>query len=677
MSNTKDRIEFLRKELTDLNYKYYVLDQSDVSDYEFDQMMNELKQLEKENPELDSPGSPTHRVGGQITKIFPTVRHERRMYSLDNSYSFDDIKDWATRVAKSIDEKVEYVCELKYDGLSISILYENGQLVQAVTRGDGFQGDDVTHNVRTIRSVPLHLRGKYPQRFYIRGEIIMPKKSLDKLNEERKKEGLEPYANPRNTASGSLKLQDSEAVAKRGLDCYLYYVLTDERGYSTQWDSLQHAKDMGFKVGNYARLCTNLEEVTAFIEHWNTERYHLPFEIDGVVIKVNSISEQEELGYTAKSPRWAIAYKFKAEKVETQLLSVDYQVGRTGAITPVANLKPVLVAGTTVKRASLHNQDFITNMDLRINDMVFVEKGGEIIPKIVDVNYDKREPGTIKLEFIKNCPACGTPLVREPGEAAHFCPNEKACPPQVMGRMEHFVSRRAMNIDSVGSETVSMLYENGLVKDISDFYTLKKEQLIGLDRMADKSAQNIIDGIENSKQIPFEKVLYALGIRHIGETMAKKLAKRFKSIEGLQNATLEELENTADVGNKIAISIHEYFAKPEHLALIDRLKKAGLHFETEDSQEEISHILEGKTFLFTGKLTAFTREHAEELVEKNGGRNTSSVSKNLDYLVVGEKAGSKLKKAEQLGTVHILDEYQFLDLFEKEGINPKENESTR
>ena len=677
MSNTKDRIEFLRKELTDLNYKYYVLDQSDVSDYEFDQMMNELKQLEKENPELDSPGSPTHRVGGQITKIFPTVRHERRMYSLDNSYSFDDIKDWATRVAKSIDEKVEYVCELKYDGLSISILYENGQLVQAVTRGDGFQGDDVTHNVRTIRSVPLHLRGKYPQRFYIRGEIIMPKKSLDKLNEERKKEGLEPYANPRNTASGSLKLQDSEAVAKRGLDCYLYYVLTDERGYSTQWDSLQHAKDMGFKVGNYARLCTNLEEVTAFIEHWNTERYHLPFEIDGVVIKVNSISEQEELGYTAKSPRWAIAYKFKAEKVETQLLSVDYQVGRTGAITPVANLKPVLVAGTTVKRASLHNQDFIANMDLRINDMVFVEKGGEIIPKIVDVNYDKREPGTIKLEFIKNCPACGTPLVREPGEAAHFCPNEKDCPPQVMGRMEHFVSRRAMNIDSVGAETVSMLYENGLIKDISDFYTLKKEQLIGLDRMADKSAQNIIDGIENSKQIPFEKVLYALGIRHIGETMAKKLAKRFKSIEGLQNATLEELENTADVGNKIAISIQEYFAKPEHLALIDRLKKAGLHFETEDSQEEISHILEGKTFLFTGKLTAFTREHAEELVEKNGGRNISSVSKNLDYLVVGEKAGSKLKKAEQLGTVNILDEYQFLDLFEKEGINPKENESTR
>lgn len=677
MSNTKDKIEFLRKKLTDLNYKYYVLDQSDVSDYEFDQMMNELKQLEKENPELDSPGSPTHRVGGQITKIFPTVRHERRMYSLDNSYSFDDIKDWATRVAKSIDEKVEYVCELKYDGLSISILYENGQLVQAVTRGDGFQGDDVTHNVRTIRSVPLHLRGKYPQRFYIRGEIIMPKKSLDKLNEERKKEGLEPYANPRNTASGSLKLQDSEAVAKRGLDCYLYYVLTDERGYSTQWDSLQHAKDMGFKVGNYARLCTNLEEVTAFIEHWNMERYHLPFEIDGVVIKVNSISEQEELGYTAKSPRWAIAYKFKAEKVETQLLSVDYQVGRTGAITPVANLKPVLVAGTTVKRASLHNQDFIANMDLRINDMVFVEKGGEIIPKIVDVNYDKREPGTIKLEFIKNCPACGTPLVREPGEAAHFCPNEKACPPQVMGRMEHFVSRRAMNIDSVGAETVSMLYENGLIKDISDFYTLKKEQLIGLDRMADKSAQNIIDGIENSKQIPFEKVLYALGIRHIGETMAKKLAKRFKSIEGLQNATLEELENTADVGNKIAISIQEYFAKPEHLALIDRLKKAGLHFETEDSQEEISHILEGKTFLFTGKLTAFTREHAEELVEKNGGRNISSVSKNLDYLVVGEKAGSKLKKAEQLGTVHILDEYQFLDLFEKEGINPKENESTR
>ncbi|MCO6564762.1 MAG: NAD-dependent DNA ligase LigA [Apibacter sp.] len=670
MSSTKDRIEFLRKELTDLNYKYYVLDQSDVSDYEFDKMMEELKQLEKENPEFYNPSSPTHRVGGQITKVFPTVRHERRMYSLDNSYSFEDIKDWATRVAKLIDEKVEYVCELKYDGLSISILYENGKLVQAVTRGDGFQGDDVTHNVRTIRSVPLHLSGKYPQRFYIRGEIIMPRKSLERLNNERKKEGLEPYANPRNTASGSLKLQDSEAVAKRGLDCYLYNILTDEMGYSTQWDSLQQAENMGFKVGNYARLCTNLDEVIKFIEYWNTERYNLPFEIDGVVIKINSIFEQEELGYTAKSPRWAIAYKFKAEKVETQLLSVDYQVGRTGAITPVANLKPVLVAGTTVKRASLHNQDFITNMDLRINDVVFVEKGGEIIPKIVDVNYDKREPGIIKLEFIKNCPACGTPLVREPGEAAHFCPNEKACPPQVMGRIEHFVSRRAMNIDSVGTETVSMLYEKGLVKDISDFYILKKEQLIELDRMADKSAQNIIDGIENSKQIPFEKVLYALGIRHIGETMAKKLAKRFKSIEELQKATLEELENTADVGNKIAISIQEYFAKPEHLILIHKLKESGLHFQTENTSEEISHILKGKTFLFTGKLTAFTRDHAEELVEKNGGRNISSVSKNLDYLIVGEKAGSKLKKAEQLGTVQILDEYQFLDLLEKEGERP-------
>lgn len=666
MSSTKDRIEFLRKELTDLNYKYYVLDQSEVSDYEFDKMMEELNRLEKENPEFDSPSSPTHRVGGQITKIFPTVRHERRMYSLDNSYSFEDIKDWATRVGKFIDEKIEYVCELKYDGLSISILYENGQLVQAITRGDGFQGDDVTHNVRTIRSIPLHLNGKYPQRFYIRGEIIMPKKSLEKLNEERKKEGLEPYANPRNTASGSLKLQDSEAVAKRGLDCYLYYVLTDERTYSTQWNSLQQAKDMGFKVGNYTRLCTNLDEVSKFIEFWNTERYNLPFEIDGVVIKINSITEQEELGYTAKSPRWAIAYKFKAEKVETQLLSIDYQVGRTGAITPVANLKPVLLSGTTVKRASLHNQDFITNMDLRINDMVFVEKGGEIIPKIVDVNYDKREPGTIKLEFIKNCPACETPLVREPGEAAHFCPNEKTCPPQVMGRMEHFVSRRAMNIDSVGTETVSMLYEKGLVKDISDFYTLKKEQLIGLDRMADKSAQNIIEGIENSKHVPFEKVLYALGIRHIGETMAKKLARRFKSIEELQKATLEELENTADVGNKIAKSIQEYFSKPEHRILIRKLKESGLHFETEDSIEEISRVLEGKTFLFTGKLTAFTRDHAEELVEKNGGRNISSVSKNLDYLVVGEKAGSKLKKAQQLGTVQILDEYQFLELFEKE-----------
>lgn len=662
MNDIQSRIKVLRQDINNLNYKYYVLDQSEVSDYEFDKMMEELKQLEKDYPQYDDPDSPTHRVGGQITKKFPTIVHEKRMYSLDNSYSFEDIKEWSRRVTKAIDENVEYVCELKYDGLSISILYENGQLKQAVTRGDGIQGDEVTANVRTIRSVPLNLSGKYPSKFYIRGEIIMPKKSLDKLNSERVKEGLEPYANPRNTASGSLKLQDSGEVAKRGLDCYLYYVLTDDREFFTQWDSLQHAKDMGFKVGNYAKLCNNLEEVNEFINYWDTERYNLPFEIDGVVIKVNSISEQDELGYTAKSPRWAIAYKFKAEKVETQLLSVDYQVGRTGAVTPVANLKPILLAGTTVKRASLHNEDFIANLDLRINDKVLVEKGGEIIPKIVDVNYDKREPGTIKLEFIKNCPACGTPLVRKKDEAAHFCPNEKSCPPQVIGRLEHFVSRKAMDINSIGAETAFMLYKANLVNTISDFYILQKEQLLGLDRMADKSAQNIIEGIENSKQIPFERVLFALGIRHVGETMAKKLAKKFKNIDNLQKASLEELIATEDIGEKIALSIQEFFLKKEHLEIIKNLKKAGLKFEFEETHIQLSNVLDGKTFLFTGKLSVFTREQAEEMVEQHGGKNISSVSKNLNYLVVGEKAGSKMKKAQQLGSVIILNEQEFLNL---------------
>ena len=662
MNDVLARIQVLRQDINNLNYKYYVMDQSEVSDYEFDKMLEELKQLEKEYPQYDDPNSPSHRVGGQVTKNFPTIVHEKRMYSLDNSYSFEDIEDWSERVFKAIQEPVEYVCELKYDGLSISLLYEGGKLKQAVTRGDGFQGDEVTNNVRTIRSVPLELSGKYPERFFIRGEIIMPKKSLEKLNSERVKEGLEPYANPRNTASGSLKLQDNTETAKRGLDCYLYYVITDDVQYNTQWDSLQHAKELGFKVGDYSKLCTNLDEVYQFIEYWNTERYHLPFEIDGIVIKVNSIAEQEELGYTAKSPRWAIAYKFKAEKVETQLLSIDYQVGRTGAITPVANLKSVLLAGTTVKRASLHNEDFITNLDLRINDFVFVEKGGEIIPKIVDVSYDKREPGTVKIEFIKECPACGTPLIRKEGEAAHLCPNEESCPPQVAGRLEHFVSRKAMNIDSVGAETVLMLHEKGLVNDIADFYDLKKEQLIGLDRMADKSAQNMIDGIEKSKEVPFEKVLYAIGIRHVGETMAKKLAKKFKSIDKLREASIEDLVNTEDVGEKIALSIQEFFQNPKHLELIQRLKDAGLQFETGDTQTILSDVLEGKTFLFTGKLTAFTREQAEEMVEQHGGKNISAVSKNLNYLVAGEKAGSKLKKAEQLGTVIVLDEYGFLDL---------------
>lgn len=659
------KINQLRKQINHLNHQYYVLDKSEVSDYEFDQLLNELKQLEKTYPEYDDPNSPTHRVGGEIIKNFPTIVHEKRMYSLDNSYSFDDIHDWAERIKKSISDEVEFVCELKYDGLSISILYEQGKFQQAITRGDGFQGDDVSTNVKTIRSVPLELFGDYPEKFFIRGEIIMPKKSLEKLNQLRISEGLEPYANPRNTASGSLKLQDSTETAKRGLDCYLYNIISVEDVFSTQWESLQYAKNLGFKIGNYAKLCKNLDEVFQFIDYWNTERFNLPFEIDGIVIKVNSLNEQEELGYTSKSPRWAIAYKFKAEKVETKLLSIDYQVGRTGTITPVANLMPVLLAGTVVKRASLHNEDFISKLDLRINDYVFVEKGGEIIPKIVDINYDKREKNTTKIEFIKNCPVCETPLVRKEGEAAHFCPNEDLCPPQVIGRLEHFVSRKAMNIDSVGAETVTLLYKNGLIENISDFYELKKEQLIHLDRMADKSAENIINGIENSKNTPFEKVLYALGIKHIGETIAKKLVKKFKTIENIKNASVEELINTDDIGEKIALSLVEYFSNDVHWRIIEKLKMAGLHFEIEDNNSLISNKLEGKTFLFTGKLTVFTRENAEQMVELNGGKNVSSVSKNLNYLIVGEKAGSKLKKAQELGSVIILDEQEFLNLINK------------
>lgn len=662
MNDIKARIQVLQNDLERHNYNYYVLDNPSISDFEFDKLLEELKELEQNYPQFADPNSPTQRVGGQITKNFPTIVHEKRMYSLDNSYSFEDIQDWIDRVSKTIDEPLEFVCELKYDGLSISILYENGELQQAITRGDGFQGDEVTQNVKTIRSVPLKLSGKYPERFFIRGEIVMPLQSLEKLNKEREEEGLEPYANPRNTASGSMKLQDSAEVARRKLDCYLYTVVTDDVNYSTQWESLQHAKEIGFKIPNYACLCKNAEEIHDFINYWNSERFHLPFEIDGVVIKINSVAQQNELGFTAKSPRWAIAYKFKAEKVETELISVSFQVGRTGTITPVANLKPVQLAGTTVKRASIHNEDIIKKLDLHYHDFVYVEKGGEIIPKIVGINEEKRLPDAQAVTFISICPECGTPLQRNGGEAAHFCPNEDHCPPQVIGRLEHFVSRKAMNIDSIGAETAQLFYDNHLVENIADFYTLKKEDISRLERMAEKSAQNIVNGIEQSKNVPFEKVLYALGIRHIGETMAKKLAKKFKSIDHLKNAGTEDLVNTEDVGEKIAQSLQLYFSKEEHIQIIERLKSYGIQMESEEQNTQISTILEGKTFLFTGKLTAFTREQAEEMVEKHGGKNISAVSKNLNYLIVGEKAGSKLKKAQDLKTVIILDEYQFLDL---------------
>ncbi len=663
--NIQQKIEQLRGQLHQHNYNYYVLDEPTISDFEFDTQLKELQDLEAQYPEYKDDNSPTLRVGGSVTKNFPTIQHQFRMYSLDNSYDFDDLEDWEKRIFKTIEEPVEFVAELKYDGASISILYENGQLKEAVTRGDGFQGDEITANIRTISDVPLTLKDQAPERFFMRGEIYLTRKNFDKINASREEEGLDPFMNPRNTASGSLKMQDSAEVRKRGLSAVLYQFISDDIPATTHWELLQNAKNWGFKISEHAKLCTTLDEVKEFINYWDQKRYELPFEIDGIVLKVNSIKQQQQLGYTAKSPRWAMAYKFKAEKVETELQSVSYQVGRTGAITPVANLKPVLLAGTIVKRASLHNEDIIKKLDLHESDFVYVEKGGEIIPKIVGVNLEKRNPQQSEIQYIKHCPECGTELVKVEEQAIHFCPNDAHCPPQVVGKMIHYVSRKALNIENLGSETIEQLYREKLVENPSDFYTLTKDQLLPLERMAEKSAQNILDGVEKSKEIPFEKVLYGLGIRHVGETVAKKLVKNFTTIEELQQATFEELNQVEDIGGKIAESISEYFKKEENLLIIERLKQSGVQLEkAETFGETLSDALEGKTFLFTGKLSLFTREKAEEMVEQHGGKNISAVSKNLNYLVVGEKAGSKLKKAEALGSVIILDEQQFLDLIQ-------------
>ena len=660
----QQKIENLRTELHQYNYHYYTLDQSLISDSEFDQKLKELQELEKKHPEFFDPNSPTIRVGGQITKNFPNVTHEFRMYSLDNSYDFQDLEDWHQRLTKTLEtENIEFVTELKYDGASISVLYENGQLSQAITRGDGFQGDDITPNVKTIRDIPLKLQGDFPEKFFMRGEIFLTHDAFDKINEEREKEGYDIFMNPRNTASGSLKIQDSTEVSKRNLSAVLYQFVAQDIPMNTHWEILQKMKSIGFKTSQYSKLCTSLEEVKNFIEHWDKERHHLEFDIDGIVIKVNNFKQQQILGHTAKSPRWAMAYKFKAEKVETQLLSIDYQVGRTGAVTPVANLTPVLLAGTIVKRASLHNEDIINNLDLHTHDFVYVEKGGEIIPKIVGVNTNKREKNAQAIQYIQECPICRTPLIKIQDQAIHFCPNETHCPPQVVGKMIHFVSRKALNIENLGSETIEQLYKESLIQNIADFYTLTKEKLIPLERMAEKSAQNIIDGIEKSKQIPFEKVLYGIGIKHVGETIAKKLVKNFNSIDTLRQASLEELMQVEDIGLKIAESIISFFQNEENQQILERLKSYGIQMERVDKPNEtLSDALAGKTFLFTGKLSLFTRDEAENMVEKHGGRNISAVSKNLNYLVVGEKAGSKLKKAQDIGTIIILDEQQFLDL---------------
>jgi len=664
--SVKEKIENLRKELHQHNYNYYVLDNPTISDFEFDEKLRELQTLEAANPEFYDPNSPTVRVGGEVTKVFPTVSHEFRMYSLDNSYNFEDLEEWYNRTKKILEtDEIEFVTELKYDGASISILYEQGKFVQAVTRGDGFQGDEITSNVKTIKDIPLQLYSDFPEKFYMRGEIYLTRKAFDKINQEREQEGLDIFMNPRNTASGSLKMQDSTEVSRRGLSAVLYQFVAQDVTEKTHWELLQKMSSVGFKVSQYSKLCKSLQEVKDFINFWDKERQNLGFDIDGIVIKVNDLKQQQILGYTAKSPRWATAHKFKAEKVETQLLSIDYQVGRTGVITPVANLSPVLLAGTIVKRASLHNEDIIKKLDLHENDFVYVEKGGEIIPKIVGVNTEKREAMSSQINYIIRCPECDTELIKEESQALHFCPNEIHCPPQVVGKMIHFVSRKALNIENLGSETIEQLYREGLIETVADFYTLKKEQLLPLERMAEKSAQNIIDGIEKSKQIPFERVLYGIGIKHIGETIAKKLVKNFGSIEELSRASVEELIQVEDIGDKIAESIAAFFSNEENKRLIERLKEYGIQLERgEVSTEVLSDNLAGKTFLFTGKLSLFTREQAEEMVEKHGGRNISAVSKNLNYLVVGEKAGSKLKKAKEIGTITILDEQEFLKMME-------------
>jgi len=653
-----DTIKNLRDELNQHNYNYYVLDKPTISDFEFDQKLKQLQDLEAQHPDFFDENSPTQRVGGMVTKNFETVKHEYRMYSLDNSYSIEDLQDWETRIQKVLgDVPLEYTCELKYDGASISISYESGRLVRAVTRGDGFQGDDVTNNIKTIKAVPIHLKGDFPERFDIRGEIILPFAGFEKMNQELIEIGETPYSNPRNTASGSLKLQDSAEVAKRPLDCLLYFVIGNNLPFKTQFEGLQKARDWGFKVPTQSKLAKNLNEVFEYINYWDKHRHDLPYETDGVVIKVNNLQHQEELGYTAKSPRWAMAYKFKAEQVTTKLNSISYQVGRTGAITPVANLEPVQLAGTIVKRASLHNADQIEKLDIRIGDEVFVEKGGEIIPKIIAVA--KRGNQSEPTKYITHCPECQTELVRSEGEANHFCPNFYGCPPQIIGRIQHFITRKAMNIDGLGGETVALLFNAGLVTNYADLYELKKEQIIPLERIAEKSADNLINGIEKSKTIPFERVLYALGIRYVGETVAKKLAKHYKSIDAIAQATIMDLILVDEIGDKIAQSVVQFFENQENIRIIDKLKHFGVQLESSEDDALLSEKLKDKTFVVSGVFEIYSRDELKKAIEDNGGKVGSSISSKTDYVIAGDNMGpSKLEKANQL-KIKIITELDF------------------
>ncbi|MBP8849999.1 MAG: NAD-dependent DNA ligase LigA [Breznakibacter sp.] len=656
----------LRNDLHRHNYNYYVLNKPTISDLEFDQLLKMLAKLEEENPQFSAPNSPTQRVGSDITSEFEQVAHSYPMMSLGNTYSPSEIADFDQRVKKQLgSEQVEYLCELKYDGTAISLTYRNGQLLRAVTRGDGTKGDDVTVNIRTIKSIPLLLHGSnIPDEFEIRGEIFLPRAGFDQMNQERIEAGEQPFANPRNAAAGSIKLLNSNVVAKRPLDCYLYNLFCPKMPANNHSEIMELAHQWGFKTSPHQAICKNSDEILSFINHWDRERFNLPFDIDGIVIKVNNIAQQEELGYTAKSPRWAISYKFKAEQACSQLLSVTYQVGRTGAITPVANLKPVQLAGTVVKRASLHNADIIKGLDLHTDDYVYVEKGGEIIPKIVGVDLSQRSIFAAPIEFISNCPDCNSELVKLEGEAAHYCPNSDGCPQQIKGKIEHFIGRKAMNIDGLGSETIDLLYSMGLVKDISDLYTLKASSLAKLERLGEKSATNIIKGINQSKEIPFSKVIFALGIRYVGETTAKTLAATFTSIDALKAATYNELITVNEIGDRIAKSIIDYFSVAQHLLIIEKLRVNGVQMERQGGEITLSgNKCEGYSFVISGKFYTISREELKEYIESQGGRNLSAVSDKTNYLVAGDNMGpSKLEKAQKLG-IKIISEQEFISQF--------------
>ncbi len=659
-SQIKTHIYTLVQELNSHNYNYYVLAQPTITDFEFDKKLEELAALEKEYPEYQDSDSPTRKVGGDITKQFETVKHKWPMLSLGNTYNEQDLKEFDERVRKAIGDNFEYVCELKFDGLSLSLTYENGKLQRAVTRGDGTKGDDVTTNAKTIQTIPKSLKGsEYPEMFEIRGEVFMHKPAFDRLNAERVENNEVPYANPRNFASGTLKMQDSSEVAKRPLDCFLYFLYTDKRLYNTHWESLHSVKKWGFHVCEHNKLCKNINEVLDFVHLWEDKRFGLSYDIDGIVIKVNNYSQQQELGFTAKSPRWAISYKYKAQEVETILEKVTYQVGRTGAVTPVANLKPVLLAGTTVKRATLHNANEIVRLDLHEGDTVLVEKGGEIIPKIISVNTIKRRAGAAPVIYPEVCPECGSNLIRKEGEAVYYCPNDEACPPQIVGKMQHFISRKAMNIEGLGQETIENFYRQGLVEHISDLFTLyeKEEQLKQLDRFGEKSITNMLEGIEKSKQMPFEKVLFGLGIRYVGETVAKKLAFHFKNIDSLMNASLSELTSAEEIGGRIAESIIEYFKEPRHQQQIEKLRRHGLQFETSETVVELqSTKFEGMSFIISGVFENYSRDELRDIIEVNGGKILSSISAKLNYLVAGDNMGpSKLEKAIKLKIPMISD----------------------